>query len=569
MTEFNNFLEVWTALPSGGTEAQRIKVNGEIYKWNSGVNNWVLFDEAYKLTTLEGDLAVGRNHTVGGDLLVRGKGVVKGDLTVEGHITSAGGGGGSTPGGDYYTKEELEGRIMGKITLTKGLNDYSELDAYNSPLQMGKYALMWQERLVGYLNMYLCWGSYLVQELESFMTKTDNVTSTRTVTRFVRSKPMSSGNWSAWIPYQNSFIGENNVEFDDNSTVPSMKMFKDLKSKVDAGGGGGGTPSGDYYTKEELVGRIMGRIDLTRGTNDYSELDSYSEPDKAGKYTVYASDGRMIGFLNLYCAWKSYVVQELESFKTEGEETSLQYPTRYIRSKTISGGSWTEWTPLQKSFIGENKHIGDEYTVPSMKMFKELNNKTGWATFEFNSSLDGSENIPDGLSSEDVVTSDKIYFSPKYGLFFYKNDSGQYYNNWNGANNYNKTDESDLFNPHKKKAKDGVYFIDGERKQYTYTKDTGLLPTGSASLITKVNAKYDDSGSFAATAEKLLAADYFFAKINFKVSNGKYVRVFFNGDLKADEGASALPITLVGMSIQGKPYRMVATGGTIEIEEIV
>lgn len=166
-----------------------------------------------------------------------------------------------------------------------------------------------------------------------------------------------------WNIFKNgSLIAKTDTYFIDNNGIQYIFDGTDLK------------PTGKYEGGD-LNGRIMGRINLTKGTNDYSELDNYNDPTKAGKYTIYSPDGRMIGFLNLYCAWMSYIVQELESFKTQTDATSLYYPTRYVRSKLISSGSWTAWVPLQKFFIGENEQIGDKYTVPSMEMFKELSNR--------------------------------------------------------------------------------------------------------------------------------------------------------------------------------------------------
>lgn len=900
MTEFNNFLEVWQQRPDGGTENELIQVGEDVYRWNNGFRNWLLYDTAYNLSTLEGDLAVGRHITAGGDMTVQGSGKIEGDLEIGGRLRYGASGAdidridgdltiggnavieknlkvkgklmadgvntpflglfltldslksaypsttignyavvgnkipgplyrfgesgwqatGSEGGGDievnlndYYNKSELSGRIMGIIILTKAINDYSELDAYNNVQQAGKYVVFDSlGKMIGFLNLYSTWSTYLVQELESFKTQSD-ATALYYPTRYFRSKPLSSDSWSAWMPFQRSFLGENPA-FGDDNTAPTMAMFKSLsqnKERLYESVGfskqleaeetvqpPGGVPvDGDssnvFYHKGKAAFVIKNNdkyytewnnAQLWNGDNYKARTGVYFIQSDGTQYTFNGSVLKPTGSGSSSAtgtAWNSQefagvsseVPNLIETQLGEAEPSEVYYMTKnrvFAWKKDsvyyVNFTNTAKWNTLSDDTLVAKKETyfveagnKQQYLFNGSKLIPTWKDSDAWGTVKFAGILDGSETVEPFGAGEELTEAD-VFYSPKQGAFVGRVFDvlvPKYYGTWGNASQWNDLTTN--------KPRTKVYFLSSENIQYYYNgslislghsggtgdetskgvkeitsaeldttvaggvymiKDSGkilmmqistaavdsyvlttqyifendgaikkrtrknteswseweynkqeagdsekdtmsqkaitdlvgqlqtpvgfntfiteqisiedvgssgtgtkdnvyyynygsnhqfvmlhtdgkyynqfrgqetwhgdinnpktntrfiditgenyyyngseLVSLGFTNPITKVNAKYDDSGSFAVTAEKLLAADYFFAKINFKVSDGNYVRVFFNGDLKADEGASALPITLVGISIQGKPYRMVATGGTIEIEEIV
>lgn len=125
---------------------------------------------------------------------------------------------------------------------------------------------------------------------------------------------------------------------------------------------------------ENNAGGDIKKIILTRGTNDYSELDAYNSYGHLGLYIVCRNtDAYIIGKLSIYASWDGTIVQELESFKMSGTGTAIHNTTRMTRAKW-SDDTWTEWKSYQNSFIGSDKVSADGWTeedvAPSVKEFK-------------------------------------------------------------------------------------------------------------------------------------------------------------------------------------------------------
>lgn len=125
---------------------------------------------------------------------------------------------------------------------------------------------------------------------------------------------------------------------------------------------------------ENNAGGDIKKIILTRGTNDYSELDAYNSYGHLGMYIVCRNtDAFIIGKLSIYASWGGTIVQELESFKMSGTGTAIHNTTRMTRTKW-SDDTWTEWKSYQSSFIGSDKVSAGGWTeedvAPSVKEFK-------------------------------------------------------------------------------------------------------------------------------------------------------------------------------------------------------
>lgn len=118
--------------------------------------------------------------------------------------------------------------LFKKIILTKGINDYTELDYYNTLAHLGLYLLYRQQEpaLVGFLKVYWTWGGTIVQELESF--KMSGTASAMEHTTIMVRWKYTTGSWSEWESYQNSFIGSDKIlngNWTDEDVAPSLKEF--------------------------------------------------------------------------------------------------------------------------------------------------------------------------------------------------------------------------------------------------------------------------------------------------------------------------------------------------------
>lgn len=374
MTEYENMSQVWAQRPEGGTEGELIKVGGDTYKWNEGFRNWLLFEEAYKQTTLDGDLNVNRHINAGGNMTVRGKGVIEGDLEVKGRVNfGASGADIDRIGGDLT--------IEGDTTINKNLKVKGKVEAesVNTP----------------FLGLF--------STIESLKSKYPTTT---------------VGNYAV--------VGK---------TIPGpVYRYEETgwQATGETGGGNIDVNLSDYYIKEEtysrteLNGRIIGVITLTKDINDYSELDRYSDYGSLGKWAVYhIKQPNLVGYLNVLKSFGGTIVQELESFKTLTDATTMFASTKMIRSKGISDPSWGAWKTYQSSFIGNNGNFDEENSVPNMKMFNEAikyKEVAEWSGIVINAGV-VSEN------SVDESDPSNIAFAQDKGRFIYRKGS-TYYDNW-------------------------------------------------------------------------------------------------------------------------------------------
>lgn len=192
----------------------------------------------------------------------------------------------------------------------------------------------------------------------------------------------------------------------------------------------------------------QGEILLTKGLNDYSELDSYGNFSSLGRWAVYqGKKPNLIGFLDVYRSWGGTIVQDLVSFMTSNgiSSTAMDNTTRMVRSKRSAEDiQWSDWTPYQASFIGCNRAGGgslfvDDYMAPSLTDFKNsvIRNAVSWSgTILENASIQqnsASENNPEN-----------IVFVKSENRFAYKLDE-MYVDNWHGRDKY-LTDERKLTN---------------------------------------------------------------------------------------------------------------------------
>lgn len=190
----------------------------------------------------------------------------------------------------------------------------------------------------------------------------------------------------------------------------------------------GGTGEGDVYpvtsTKAifneknenldsllfKLLSSSLKTINLTKGTNDYSELDNYNSYNHLGIYLLYRiQEPVLIGRLNVYASWGGTIVQELESFKLSTNNTAIFNTTKMVRYKYNDDNSWSEWKPYQSSFIGSsNVDSGiwsEEEAAPSLKEFREA--------FNISNVLEWSGIIVSGVNiSISPLPSEAIYINP-------------------------------------------------------------------------------------------------------------------------------------------------------------
>lgn len=180
---------------------------------------------------------------------------------------------------------------------------------------------------------------------------------------------------------------------------------------------------------------FKGSILLSKGTNDYTELDSYNSINHLGLYFLYRQvEPALVGFLKIYWTWGGTIVQELESFKMSGVATAMQHTTIMVRWKYTTG-SWSEWKSYQKSFIGSDKILGgnwtDEDVAPSLKEFNEaVNTKVVRWSGKF---VDDAEILSNSYPEGEPAN---IVFVKSASRFAYLGTDGKYFDNWTGRDDY-------------------------------------------------------------------------------------------------------------------------------------
>lgn len=225
--------------------------------------------------------------------------------------------------------------------------------------------------------------------------------------------------------------------------------------------------------------------------------------------------------------------------------------------------SWSSWE-YQKQEAGDS----DKFSM-SQKAVTSLVGQLQ-VPVNFNSFISDEVHIEDTGSMEEGTKDNVFYYN--YGTnhkFILKKlvTSGgigagnyKYYDQFGGQENW----QADLNNP-----KTNTRFIDITGENYYYN-GSELVSLGFADPIQYIYGKYDDPESFTEIAKKLLSANFFFAKIEVKISEGQYSQVFFNGKLINDNSQGSMPAVLVGTSVSGENYRMIGLGtDRVEIEKIV
>lgn len=240
---------------------------------------------------------------------------------------------------------------------------------------------------------------------------------------------------------------------------------------------------------------------------------------------------------------------------TNGKSLFLFDKEGAIRRKTKpSGGSWGNWE-YYKQEAGDSEKFAMSQ--------KAITNLIGQLQVPVNFNTFISEQIKvEEVGSSGTGTKDNVYYYNygTYHKFVMLHTDGKYYDQFNGQENW----QADFNNP-----KTNTRFVDITGENYYYN-GTELVAMGFGNSPTIIYGKYDDSSSFSETAKKLLLSNFFFAKINVKIGDGQYSQVFFTGNLKKESSDDILHAILVGVSVQGKHYRMISEDNTtVTIEEIV
>lgn len=241
---------------------------------------------------------------------------------------------------------------------------------------------------------------------------------------------------------------------------------------------------------ESLDTSSIKKIFLTKGNNDYTELDSYNSINHLGLYFLYRQqEPALIGILKIYWTWGNTIVQELDSFKMSGSASAMEYTTRMCRWKYTSG-SWSEWESYQKSFIGSNKIVNgnwtDEDVAPSLKEFlKETAHKKiiEWS----------GEVIDDDIQIEDKsvvnVTPSEIFFSSKLNMFVvYRSD--KYYTSWINKDDTSGNNGQSYFTDEKGFTKNIFKALDGSLWVATSEDTIEKVSSGTVSSSGPVVVKW-------------------------------------------------------------------------------
>lgn len=228
---------------------------------------------------------------------------------------------------------------------------------------------------------------------------------------------------------------------------------------------------------EKLQSFIKGVIILTKGTNDYSELDAYNNFSDLGLYIVCRNNSDyIVGRLNIYASWGLSIVQELESFKMSGSGTSISHTTKMTRAIPFNGDSWSEWKSYQNSFIGSDKVSSTAWTeedvAPSVKEFNNSKKFVQWSGEIIEGGL--TLNSFDGENPADIV-----YLSNKE-RFAYRAE-GKYYDNWNNRSRFleDQTVKDNFF-----VGLDGLLYVKAETGIVVMPNTVYSVPGDITALIT-------------------------------------------------------------------------------------
>lgn len=172
-----------------------------------------------------------------------------------------------------------------------------------------------------------------------------------------------------------------------------------------------------------------------------------------------------------------------------GVATAMQHTTIMVRWKYTSG-SWSEWEPYQKSFIGSNKIVNgnwtDEDVAPSLKEFlKETAHKKiiEWS----------GEVIDDDIQIEDKsvvnVTPSEIFFSSKLNMFVvYRSD--KYYTSWINKDDTTGNNGQSYFTDEKGFTKNIFKALDGSLWVATSEDTVEKVSSGTVSSSGPVVVKW-------------------------------------------------------------------------------
>lgn len=506
MTEYENMSQVWAQRPEGGTEGELIKVGGDTYKWNNSFRNWLLYEEAYKQTTLDGDLNVNRHITAGGNMTVKGNGTIEGDLTVKGKVNF------DATGADI---DKISGdlTIEGTTTIKKNLKVEGKVEAesVNTP----------------FLGLF--------STVESLKTKYPTTTEGNyAIVGNTIPGPIYRYGQSGWQATGETGGGELSIDLSDYYT------------------------KGETYSRKELYGKVMGAIILTKTANDYSELDKYGTISYLGKWAVYYNDITMlVGYLNVYLDFAGNIVQELNGFMIkDGASSALTYTTRMTRSKALAASSWSAWKTYQSSFIGSNTAFDEENSVPSIKMFNDAVKYK--KIVEWNGSIITANSL--NKASVDESDPSNIYFAQDFGRFVYFK-AGTCYENWITRSDYVNDDGSLTKNIFKTTG--GLYYIATDKNQitglserrYELPKDIREVATGSPS---ELDSYLGDAADFANAIKNGylitsngLVLQVFKVQYNMNMPSVVNMLVIYN----SDTGATSLKYRVINVSIiNGESY---------------